>query len=52
LIPYQEVQQKIKDKTEYLLVNPDEEIPEEYDLSKNLSLVLRKYINHLLTKRN
>jgi len=34
LLIYGEVQQKIKEKTEYLLVNPEEIIPEEHDLSK------------------
>lgn len=50
LLPYQEVQQKIKDKTEYLLVNPDEEIPEEYDLSKWLHFLppLKRFnVRHL-----
>ncbi len=34
LLPYGEVEQKIKEKTEYLLLNPEEEIPVEHDLSK------------------
>jgi hypothetical protein len=34
LIPYAEVEQKIKEKTEYLLTNPDQEIPEEHNLEK------------------
>jgi hypothetical protein len=34
LLPYAEIEQKIKDKTEYVLTNPIEEIPEEYNLNK------------------
>lgn len=34
LMPYSEVEQKIKTKTEYLLLNPVEDIPEEYNLKK------------------
>jgi hypothetical protein len=39
LLPYGEVQEKIKEKTEYLLVNPEEFIPEEHDLSKWLNFL-------------
>ena len=39
LLPYGEVSQKIKEKTEYLLVNPQEFIPEEHDLSKWLNFL-------------
>ena len=34
LIPYSEVEEKIKEKTEYLLLNPAQDIPEEYNLNK------------------
>jgi hypothetical protein len=34
LLPNSEVDQKIKEKTEYLLTNPIEDIPEEYNLNK------------------
>jgi hypothetical protein len=34
LMPYAEVEQKIKEKTEYLLTNPEQDIPEEYSLGK------------------
>lgn len=50
LLPYGEVEQKIKDKTEYLLVNPEDFIPEEHDLSKWLNFLpplKRFHINHL-----
>ena len=50
LLPNGEVQQKIKEKTEYLLLNPEESIPEEHDLSKwkNFLPPLTKFhINHL-----
>ena len=50
LLPYGEVEQKIKEKTEYLLVNPQEFIPEEHDLSKWLNFLpplKRFHINHL-----
>ena len=39
LLPYGEVQEKIKEKTEYLLVNTEELIPEEHDLSKWLNFL-------------
>jgi hypothetical protein len=50
LLPYGEVEQKIKEKTEYLLVNPQDFIPEEHDLSKWLNFLpplKRFHINHL-----
>lgn len=50
LLPYGEVEQKIKEKTEYLLVNPQDFIPEEHDLSKWLNFLppLKKFnVNHL-----
>ena len=34
LLTNSEVQEKIKEKTDYLLTNPTEEIPEEYELGK------------------
>ena len=45
LIPNREVEQRIKDKTEYLLTNPEQEIPKEYDLLKwtNFLPPLRKF---------
>ena len=39
ILPYGEVQEKIKEKTEYLLVNPEDFIPEEHDLSKWLNFL-------------
>ena len=50
LIPYAEVEQKIKDKVEYLLSNPPNEIPDEYNLVKwtNFLPPLRRFhVNHL-----
>jgi len=50
LLPNGEVEQKIKEKTEYLLVNPQDFIPEEHELSKWLNFLppLKKFhINHL-----
>jgi len=50
LLPYGEVEQSIKEKTEYLLNNPEEEIPAEYDLVKwtNFLPPLRKFhVKHL-----
>jgi len=50
LLPNGEVEQKIKEKTEYLLVNPQDFIPEEHDLSKWLNFLpplKRFHINHL-----
>jgi len=50
LLPYGQVEQKIKEKTEYLLVNPPDFIPEEHDLSKWLNFLppLKKFhINNL-----
>ena len=50
LLPYGEVEQKIKEKTEYLLVNPQDFIPEEHDLSKWLNFLppLKRFnVNHL-----
>ena len=50
LLPYSEVEQRIKEKTEYLLVNPQEFIPEEHDLSKWLNFLpplKRFHVNHL-----
>lgn len=50
LLIYGEVQQKIKEKTEYLLVNPEEIIPEEHDLTKWLNFLpplKRFHVNHL-----
>ena len=45
LIPNREVEQRIKDKTEYLLTGEEEEIPKEYDLIKwtNFLPPLRKF---------
>jgi hypothetical protein len=50
LLPYGEVERQIKDKTEYLLVNPQEFIPEEHDLSKWLTFLppLKRFnVKHL-----
>ncbi len=50
LLSYGEVSQKIKEKTEYLLVNPQEFIPEEHDLSKWLNFLppLKRFnVKHL-----
>ena len=50
LIPYAEVEQKIKEKTEYLLTNPDQEVPEEHSLGKwtnFLPPLKRFHINNL-----
>jgi hypothetical protein len=50
LLPYTEIEQKIKDKTEYLLTNPEETIPKEYDLEKwtnFLPPLKRFHIKHL-----
>jgi hypothetical protein len=50
LLHYGEVEQKIKEKTEYLLVNPQEFIPEEHDLSKWLNFLppLKRFnVSHL-----
>jgi hypothetical protein len=50
VLPYGEVQQRIKEKTDYLLVNPDEYIPEEHDLTKWLNFLppLKKFnVKHL-----
>ena len=50
LLPYGEVEQRIKEKTEYLLVNPQDFIPEEHDLSKWLNFLpplKRFHVNHL-----
>ena len=50
LLTYGEVEQKIKEKTEYLLVNQEEFIPEEHDLSKWLNFLpplKRFHVNHL-----
>jgi hypothetical protein len=45
LLEYSQVRQKIKDKTEYLLLNNTEEIPEEYNLGRWTSFLppLRKF---------
>ena len=50
LLSYGEVEQKIKEKIEYLLVNPQEFIPEEHDLSKWLNFLpplKRFHVNNL-----
>jgi tRNA-binding EMAP/Myf-like protein len=50
LLPYSEVDQKIKEKVEYLLFNPEESIPDEYNLEKwtNFLPPLRRFhVNHL-----
>jgi len=50
LIPNAEIEQKIKEKTEYVLITPLEFIPEEHNLSKWLNFLpsLKKFhINHL-----
>jgi hypothetical protein len=39
ILPYGEVEEKIKEKTEYLLVNTEDFIPEEHDLSKWLNFL-------------
>ena len=39
ILPFGEVQEKIKEKTEYLLVNTEDFIPEEHDLSKWLNFL-------------
>jgi hypothetical protein len=50
LLPYSEIESRIKEKTEYLLVNPEETIPDEYSLDKwtnFLPPLKRFHINHL-----
>ena len=50
LLPYGEVERQIKDKTDHLLVNPQDFIPEEHDLSKWLNFLppLKRFnITHL-----
>jgi len=50
LLPYGQVEQKIKEKTEYLLVNPQEFIPEDHNLSKWLNFLppLKRFnVSHL-----
>ena len=50
LLPNAEIEHKIKEKTEYLLVNPQEFIPEEHNLSKWVNFLppLKKFhVNHL-----
>lgn len=50
LLPYGEVEQQIREKTEYLLVNPQDFIPEEHDLSKWLNFLppLKRFnVTHL-----
>ena len=50
LLPYSEVEKKIKDKTEYLLSNPDSDIPDEYSLNKwtnFLPPLKRFHVKHL-----
>ncbi len=50
LMPYPQIEQKMKDKAEYLLMNPEEIIPEEYSLVRwtNFLPPLRKFhIGHL-----
>lgn len=50
LLPYGEVEQKIKEKTEYILVEPDEDIPEEYNVNKwtnFLPPLKRFHVKHL-----
>jgi hypothetical protein len=50
LLPFAKVEQKMKEKTEYILLNPEEIIPEEYSLNKwtNFLPPLRKFhIGHL-----
>jgi len=50
LLPNGEIEQKIKEKTEYLLINPEEIIPEEHDLRKwktFLPPLSKFHINHL-----
>lgn len=50
LLPYSEVERKIKEKTIYLLENPEETIPEEYTILKwtnFLPPLKRFHINHL-----
>ena len=50
LLPYAEIEQKIRLKTEYLLANPDTGVPDEYNLVKwtNFLPPLKKFhINHL-----
>lgn len=50
LLEYPEIQQKIKMKTEYLLTNPKEVIPEEHNLTKWINFLpplKRFHVNHL-----
>ena len=50
LLPFAKVEEKLKEKTEYILLNPEEIIPEEYSLNKwtNFLPPLRKFhIGHL-----
>jgi hypothetical protein len=50
LLPYSEVEQKIKETTEYLLLNPVQNIPEEYNLNKwtnFLPPLKRFHVKHL-----
>jgi hypothetical protein len=50
LLPYPEVEQKIKDKVNYLLTNPMETIPEEHSINKWLNFLpplTRFQVKHL-----
>jgi len=50
LLPYAEIEEKIKEKVEYLRLNPVEDIPEEYNLTKWMNFLppLRRFnINKL-----
>jgi hypothetical protein len=50
LLPNKEIEEKMKDKLEYLLTNPEEDIPEEYSLDKwtnFLPPLKRFHISHL-----
>lgn len=51
LLPYADIEQKIKQKTEYLLENPESDIPDEYNLVKwtnFLPPLKRFHVKHLV----
>ena len=50
LLPYAEIEQRIKEKVAYLLTNPTEDIPEEHNLNKWLNFLpplKRFHVKHL-----
>lgn len=50
LLPYPEVEQKIKDKINYLLTNPTESIPDEHNINKWLNFLpplMRFHVKYL-----